>query len=209
MSSVLISPAAGSHSAIEPVSSPVGSLQNFPILSVLRDRWSPRAFSAKPVATEDLRALVEAARWAPSAYNEQPWRFLIATRDQQPDAYAKLLRTLVPFNQNWAKEAPVLMLSLAKRTLTRNGKRNQTAEYDTGMAMGNLLAEATARGLSLHGMGGFDAAKARELFGLPEDLEPLAVWAVGYAPEGLKAPERTRLSLNQLLLPNEGGLQFS
>jgi nitroreductase len=209
MSSVLISPVDGSTSVRVPVSSPAGSLETPPILKVLRDRWSPRAFSAKPVSHDDLRALVEAARWAPSAYNEQPWRFLIATRDHQPDTYAKLLSTLVPFNQNWAREAPVLMLSLAKRTLTRSGKANHTAYYDTGIAMGNLLAEATARGLSLHGMGGFDGAKARDLFDLPGDLEPLAVWAVGHAPEGLKAPERTRLDANELLLPNEGGLQFS
>jgi nitroreductase len=165
---------------------------------VIRKRWSPRAFSARPVSREDLRLLLEAARWAPSSYNEQPWRFVVAERGDEP-RYEKLLETLAAPNRAWARQAPVLLLTVAKTRHDRNGALNRHAWHDVGLATGNLLAQASALGIHAHLMGGFDPEKARAGFALPEGFEPVAVIALGYAAEPEPAM-RSRLPLESLLL---------
>ncbi|NOY36217.1 MAG: nitroreductase family protein [Chlorobi bacterium] len=149
------------------------------ILDIVAKRWSPVAFSDKPVNEKILESLFEAARWAPSAFNEQPWRFIYARREKDT-AFKKMLDTLVPGNHEWAQHAPVLALSLARVFFTYNGKPNPTAYYDTGMAVGNLLAQATYMGLFVHQMSGFSAENAREALRIPDEYEPIAMMAIGY-----------------------------
>jgi nitroreductase len=166
---------------------------NVPIHDLIRRRWSPRAFVDRGVETQDLVALLEAARWAPSSGNEQPWRFLIARREE-PENFARLLACLVPGNQRWAASAPVLLLTTTRRAFLRHDKPNRHAMHDAGLALANLLIEATARGLAAHPMAGFDAAAARTAFSIPEDFEPVAAVAIGYSggPEQLPDDLRQR-----------------
>jgi nitroreductase len=163
------------------------------IHNLITHRWSPRAFSDKPVATDVLRSLFEAARWAPSSNNEQPWAFLVARREDAEN-HARLLSTLVEFNQAWAKHAPVLAIAVAEQNFARTGKPNRNAFYDTGAAVANLSMEATSRGLFVHQMAGFDPHKAIELFEIPSGWEPAAAFVVGYPgdPESLPEPLRQR-----------------
>lgn len=144
------------------------------------NRWSPRAFTTQPVAQELLLRVLESARWAASSMNEQPWRFVVANT---PKSLETFVRFLVPANQVWAREAPVLVLSLAKLTFTRNGKPNGLAAHDTGAASAYMALAATELGLHAHGMGGFDGELARELLCIPQDYQPMAVWALGYKGE--------------------------
>ncbi|MGH9676478.1 MAG: nitroreductase family protein, partial [Candidatus Acidiferrum sp.] len=137
---------------------------DFPVHELIRDRWSPRAFADKEVAPEVLRSLFEAARWAPSSYNEQPWAYLVATKDDQEN-FAKMLGVLIEFNAGWAKHAAVLALAVAELTFAKNGQTNRNAQYDTGAASALLSVEATARGLVVHQMAGYDKEKARQVFG--------------------------------------------
>ena len=173
---------------------------------LIRRRWSPRAFADRPIPAGDLRTLLNAARWAASSFNEQPWRFIVATQ-AEPEAYGKLLGSLVEANQRWAKNAPVLMLTAGKRTFSHNGSPNPYALHDAGMALANLMFQATAMGLAVHAMGGFDRAKARAAFGIPEDYELGAAVAIGYPgnpadlPEALRSVEtapRSRKPLSEL-----------
>src|SRR3954463_9809046 len=149
-----------------------------PIHDLLRRRWSPRAFSDRPVEREKLLSVLEAARWAPSSNNEQPWHYLVA-RKEEPEEFARLLACLVEKNQSWAKAAPVLMLSVASTVFARNGKPNRHALHDVGQAVADLTVQATALGLFVHQMAGFSAEKARETYGIPENAEPVAALAVG------------------------------
>ena len=164
-----------------------------PINELIRERWSPRAFLAKRVEGAKLLSVLEAARWAPSSSNEQPWFFLVG-RAEEPEEYAKLLGCLVEGNQGWAKAAPVLIISVAKKTLGHNGKPNRCAVHDLGLASENMALEAVAQGLAAHGMAGIKQEMIRELYGLPEDCEAVAVWALGYAgePDMLKGGLRER-----------------
>jgi nitroreductase len=155
---------------------------DYPIHDLLRRRWSPLAFSARRVEPATLLTLFEAARWAPSSFNEQPWRFLVATKDE-PAEFERMLDCLVPGNQRWAKDAPVLMLSIAARTFTRNNRPNRHAMYDTGAAVMSLIVQATALGLYAHQMGGFSIERAREVYAIPEEHEPAAAIALGYLGE--------------------------
>lgn len=163
------------------------------LIDAVTKRWSPVAFSDRMVPEEMVQSLFEAARWAPSAFNEQPWRFIWATKED-PDSYNKLLNTLVPGNLEWAQHAPVLVLSLARSTFTYNSKPNPTALYDTGMAVGNLLAQATHLGLVVHQMSGFSKEDARKNLGIPDDYGPIAMMAIGYQgdPESLPEPLKDR-----------------
>lgn len=151
------------------------------IHDIIQARWSPRAFDAdKPVSHEDLLALLEAARWAASCFNDQPWRFVVCDKNTDADSWQQALSILAERNQLWAKNAPVLMLSVAMANFNHNDKPNRWAMYDTGAACANLSLQATALGLIVHQMGGFDAEKAREVFHLPHDCTPMAMMAVGY-----------------------------
>jgi nitroreductase len=162
-----------------------------PLHEFIRNRWSPRAFSDKPVAPEVLRSLFEAARWAPSSNNEQPWAYLVAAKDDSEN-FAKMLGVLVEFNANWAKHAPVLALSVAHLTTQRDGKPNRVALHDVGSASAQLTLEANARGLQVHQMAGFDAEKARQTFAIPPDWEPVAAMAIGYPGDPESLPEKLR-----------------
>jgi nitroreductase len=158
---------------------------------LIQQRWSPRAFSSQPVPPEVLRSLFEAARWAPSSNNEQPWAFLVTTSDDK-DNHAKMLSTLVEFNQAWAKHAPVLAIAVSEMAFAKNGHPNRNAFYDTGAAMANLSAEATSRGLFVHQMAGFDPHKAIELFEIPSGWEPIAAFTIGYPGNPESLPETLR-----------------
>jgi len=174
---------------------------------LIRSRWSPRSFSSRTVSPEDLQTLFEAARWAASSYNEQPWRFLVATKSD-PAAYQKILGLLVEFNQKWASTAPVLVITAAKKTFSNNGAPNRHAMHDTGAALAQLMLQATALGLHAHGMAGFDYERARQVLGIPDDYEVGAAVAIGYPdtpeklPEHLREPEvspRQRKPLDELV----------
>ncbi len=173
---------------------------------LIRNRWSPRGFSGKEVSDDDLMSILEAARWAASSYNEQPWRFIVATR-QDADAFQKLLSLAVAFNQSWAKSAPVLILMVTKKTFTHNRQPNRYAMHDAGAALAHIFLQATALGLHGHGMAGFDYDRARTELKIPDDYETAALVALGYLgspeqlPEGLQKQElgpRTRKPLAEL-----------
>jgi nitroreductase len=162
-----------------------------PVHELIQNRWSPRAFSQQPVQPEILRSLFEAARWAPSSNNEQPWAYLVATKDDAEN-FAKMLGVLVEFNVSWAKHAPVLALSVAHMKTNRDGKPNRVASHDVGSATAQLTLEANTRGLLVHQMAGFDADKARQTFAIPPDWEPVAAIAIGYPGSPDSLPEKLR-----------------
>ena len=152
-----------------------------PLADLLLKRYSGRSYDpTKPVTHDQLIALAEAARLAPSSYNEQPWRFIICDRTTDPNAYDKVFSTLVEFNQGWAKNAPVLIITLAASNSSHNNTPNRWAQYDTGAATYSMMLEATSLGLMAHQMGGYDEQKLRQLFSIPEGYVPMAVMAVGY-----------------------------
>jgi len=163
---------------------------------VFRNRWSPRAFADTPVEPEKIRRMLEAARWTMSSYNEQPWRYVVATKEDD-EAYEALLNCLIEGNQEWARLAPVLMMSFVKTTFSRNDEDNRCAEHDVGAASAALTFQATQMGLYVHQMAGIRADVARETFDVPDDVEPMAGLAVGYLgdpehlPEGRRDAERT------------------
>jgi nitroreductase len=166
---------------------------------LIRDRWSPRAFSGKPIEDAKLRSLLEAARWAASCFNEQPWRFIVAKREDGA-AFEKLLSCLGEKNQTWAKHAGVLMISVARNTFTRNDKPNRHARHDVGLAVSQLTLQATALGLGVHQMAGFSSDRARELYAIPEGYDPVAAIAIGEVadpstlPDDLEKRERAERS---------------
>jgi nitroreductase len=151
------------------------------IHELIANRWSPRAFADKPIAATELASLFEAARWAPSSMNEQPWRFIYALKGEL--AHDQIVNGLVDSNKIWAKEAPVLLITLIKKNYSRNGKLNASAAHDLGLAMGNMNAQATHLGIALHYMGGIIPDKLIASFDLPEDAEPKTVVSLGYYGE--------------------------
>ena len=176
------------------------------IHELITKRWSPRAFSTKAVEEEKINALMEAARWAPSSMNEQPWRFIFAFKEDRDD-WQRLFDTLNPHNQAWAVKAPVLMAVVAKRNFTYKDYPNNYAWYDTGQAVGNMLFQATALGLHAHQMGGFSPEEAKVKLHIPEDHDPVAMMALGYLgdpndlPDKLKDREvapRVRLEIHEI-----------
>jgi nitroreductase len=164
---------------------------DYPIHDLLRRRWSPRAFADRPVEADKLRSLLEAARWAPSSFNEQPWAFLVATKDQ-PAEFAKVLSCLVEGNQAWAKLAPVLILGFAHLAFERNQQANRHAYHDVGQAAANLTFQATADGLAVHQMAGIQVDKIRSTFAVPEGWDPVAGIAIGYPGDPANLPEPLR-----------------
>jgi nitroreductase len=164
---------------------------NSPIHELIARRWSPRAFSEQPVEVAKLRSLFEAARWAPSSNNEQPWRFLVATKEQQTD-FTRLLDCLLEGNRKWAYRAPVLILSVASLNFDEDGKSNRHAFHDTGMAVENLVLQSTALGLVAHQMAGFDVGKARADCLIPPGFDPVAMIAVGYPGDPAALPDYLR-----------------
>ena len=159
-----------------------------PIHDLLARRWSPRAFdAARPVSREQLAALLEAARWAPSCNGDEPWRYLIWDRAREPEGWQKAFDCLSEGNRKWVKNVPLLLLSCAGSIFAHNGKPNRWGQHDTGAASVCLALQGLALGLAVHQMGGFDAARARAAFGIPEEYTPMAMIAVGYqaAPDVL------------------------
>jgi nitroreductase len=175
------------------------------IHELLARRWSPRTFSTRSVEPAELVRLFEAARWAPSSYNGQPWAFIVATREDA-EGYTRLLSTLADSNRSWAQRAPVLVLAVAKLDFDEVGRPNRHAFYDLGQAVADLTVEATSRDLYVHQMGGFDVRLARELFAIPAGFEPVAVLALGYL-EGPSQPpaSRTRKSLTDFVFSGSWG----
>ena len=162
-----------------------------PIFELLQARWSPRAFEPRPVDLATLQSLFEAARWAPSSGNEQPWRFVVAPRDHEAD-FDRLLKALNASNQRWAVNAGALVLCTARSDFERNGKPNPYAWHDCGLALAQVLVEATARSLSAHPMAGFDAALARAACAVPAGFDPVSVTALGYGADPAVLPEDLR-----------------
>lgn len=164
---------------------------DYPIHELLSQRWSPYAFADRPVAEADLHSLFEAARWAASSYNEQPWTYFVATREN-PVEFERLLSCLVLANQAWAKAAPVLILGVVSTKFAKNQKDNRAAVHDLGLASANIVTEATARGLSVHQMIGILPEKARELYRIPQHSEAWTAMAIGYAAESGTIPDEMR-----------------
>jgi nitroreductase len=164
---------------------------DYPIHPLIASRRSPRAFASTSVEAEILASLMEAARWAPSCMNEQPWSFIVATKENKSD-FDRLLGCLVEFNVQWAQHAPVLLLSVARLTYEATGKLNRHALHDVGQAIANLTFQATALGLVVHQMAGFDVEKARREFSIPQDYEPVAAAAIGYPGYSAELPEKLR-----------------
>ena len=178
-----------------------------PIIDAVKRRWSPRAYDGTPVATRDLASLFEAARWAPSAFNEQPWRWILASRDDEA-AFADLLGCLDPWNRKWADAAGALALAVASERFARNGKPNAYAGYDLGQACAQLALQATEMGLFVHPMAGIEPETARERFGIPAGFAAVTALAIGRAgdpetlPEDMRESElasRERKPLNELV----------
>jgi nitroreductase len=184
-----------------------------PIHDLIRNRWSPRAFDSRPVEPEKLCSLFEAARWAPSSSNAQPWSFIVAAKED-PSNFAKILDCLVEQNQAWAKNAPVLALSVAAMNFEKNQQPNRHAFHDVGQAAANLALQATALGLEVHQMAGILPDKARDLFAIPDGYEAVAGIALGHPddpaslPEPLRARElapRTRKPLESFVFTGKWG----
>lgn len=185
----------------------------FHIHELLSRRWSPRAFADQPVEREKIQSLLEAARWAPSSFNEQPWIFIIATSDH-PGDHQKLISCLVEGNQVWAKRAPLLMLTVAKIHFDHNGQANLHAYHDVGLAVGNLVVQATAMDLAVHQMAGILPDNIRQCYSLPAGYEAVTGIAIGYQgdstilPDSLREKElapRSRKSLREFVFAGSWG----
>lgn len=164
------------------------------LLPLLEQRYSPRAFDPnRGIAPAELRTILDAARRSPSAYNEQPWRFIVATREA-PETFAALLSCLVEQNQAWARHAAALVFTIARTSFTHNGQENRHALHDVGIATMSLITQAAHLGLHAHVMAGFDAARAREVLRVPEGFEPVTAVALGHvgSPDLLSDELRAR-----------------
>jgi nitroreductase len=185
------------------------------VLDVIRSRWSPAIYSSQPVEPQKLLNILEAARWAPSSFNAQPWSFLVA-RKEEPEEFARMLSCLVPGNVVWAQHVAVLMISVAKLQFD-DGRTNRHALHDTGIATGFLMLQSAALGILAHGMAGFDPAKARELYGIPDSHEAVAAIGLGYPGDPQGAPEdlrkrnqrRPRRTLQQFVFAGRWGQPLS
>lgn len=158
-----------------------------PIEEIFLKRWSPRAMDSSPVDTDALNCLFEAARWAPSTYNEQEWRFVYAHRDT--DHWQDFFDLLVEANQDWCQRAGVLILAFSRTTFSRNGRPNPVHEFDTGLAVENLLLQAAAMGLVAHAMAGFDRGQSKRALGIPDGFEPHCMIAIGHPGNPADLPE--------------------
>jgi nitroreductase len=190
---------------------------DWPIHELIANRWSPYGFTDRLVPTDELRSLFEAARWAASSYNEQPWSYIVATKEHLED-FERLLSCLVEGNQAWAKAVPVLALGCTSLSFNRNQKPNAAALHDLGLASANLCLEATARGISVHQMIGIIPEKARQVYRIPEGVQPLTGLAMGYAADPATLPEafkqrdlapRKRKSLAEFVFGGQWGTASS
>ena len=189
------------------------ALADHPINDTMRRRWSPRAFTPRAMPRADILTLLEAARWAASSFNQQPWHFLVATRDDE-ERFAQLLDCLVPGNQVWARDASLLILTVTKRTFDHNNSPNSCCVHDIGLAACQLVLQATELGYATHQMAGIEAEKIRETYGVPEGFDPVTGIAVGYAgdpdtlPDDLREMEleaRTRRPFGEFVFSDRWG----
>ena len=163
---------------------------DYPISEIIAKRWSARAFSTKPVENSKLLSILEAARWAPSSRNEQPWRYIVFT-NENPEMLEKAQSVLKEIN-DYAKRAPILICAISKKTYSENGNPNRLYFHDLGAANENMFLEAFNQGLIMHEMGGFDVQKAREVFNVPEEYEVGIMIAIGYQDTYHVLPDRLR-----------------
>lgn len=157
------------------------------ILDIIKSRRSRRAFLGKPIEAEKIKSLFEAARWAPSSVNEQPWAYVYSTKDQT-ELWNKIFGALNEGNKVWAKDAPLLVVSLARKYYSKNDRPNNSAKYDVGAANAFLSLQATQLGLNVHQMGGFDAGTLRQNLNVPDVFDIGVVMAIGYAGEPAQLP---------------------
>lgn len=183
-----------------------------PIHELLQKRWSPRAFDDKIIEPDKLQKLLEAARWSPSCFNDQPWCFMVGIKGDE--TYKKIYEALGEFNQLWTKTAPVLLISIGKKMSPRNDQPNPYYQYDVGQAMAHLTFQATYEGLYVHQMAGFSKEKAISLFEIPNDYEPLSAATIGYIgdpnilpPDLMKMEimERKRKSIESFVFADKFG----
>ncbi|GET22333.1 hypothetical protein JCM18694_25790 [Prolixibacter denitrificans] len=165
---------------------------------MVAERFSPTTFNNQPVSDELINDMLDVARWAPSSYNEQPWKFLVAHNGEEN--FQKIYNALMEGNQNWAGDAPVLVVTLANNNYARNGKPNRHAWHDTGMAMGFFLMAGVEAGVQVHQMGGFFPEKIERNIELPEGYHPVAVAAIGYTQETAEQESRTRKPVREIRL---------
>jgi nitroreductase len=164
-----------------------------PINELIAKRWSPRAFDAsKPVSHEQIIALLEAARWAPSCFGDEPWRFIVWDKNADAKSWQQAFDCLAPSNQTWVKNAPILMLVCADSLFGHNQKENRWGQYDTGAAAENLCLQASSMGLVAHQMGGFNTDAAREAFKIPAQITPMAMLTVGYEGDANDLPDEIK-----------------
>ncbi|MCG3179625.1 MAG: hypothetical protein BIFFINMI_01965 [Phycisphaerae bacterium] len=177
-----------------------------PLIEPIFLRWSPRAFSDRPVSARDLQTILSAGQWAASSFNEQPWRYIVV-RKEDAARFQVAVACLTPRNQSWAKAAPVLMFAVGKPHFSHNEKPNRVWMYDVGAASCQMALQSTAMGLCMHQMGGVDLDAVRRAFDIPAEFEPVAALALGYAAEpGTLAEEfvksetspRKRLALEEI-----------
>lgn len=183
---------------------PTSSEIEYPVFNEIRARRSRRAYSDQPIPESDLKSLFEAARWAPSSNNEQPWVYLYATKDQ-PELWNSIFDTLMEGNKIWARQAPLLIVSLIRRNFLKNEKPNSSARFDLGAANALLSLQATHLGLNVHQMGGFDREKAIANLNIPPTHEPVVVLAIGYLRDSHDLPEpfKTRESAPRMRYTQE------
>ena len=162
-----------------------------PIHPLLRERWSPRAFSGEPLERDELLTLFEAGRWAPSAFNEQPWSFVLAQCDEG-EAFDRILGCLSAGNQVWASRAAVLAIGVARRDLKARPEPNRTAQYDLGQCVAHLTVQASALGIAVHQMAGFDIARTRSVLAIPEGQDPVVAVALGRPGDAASLPDAVR-----------------
>ncbi len=178
-----------------------------PINELLVQRWSPYAFSEKEVSESDILSILEAARWAASSYNEQPWSFIVAMK-KDTIAFQEALSCIVEANQGWAQHASVLIFSVVHKLFSKNNTVNHAAYHDVGLAIGNFSVEATARGISLHQMAGIFSEKANALYKIPENHTVFTGIALGYAAESNEKTERTRKAQENFVFKGQWGEKF-
>ena len=185
---------------------------NHPIHEILVKRWSPRAFSGKKIEKEKLQRMFEAARWSPSASNEQPWSFIVG--EMGDGTYKKIFETLVEFNQLWVKTAPVAAISVGRIKSLKSGTANDWSRYDVGQSLAHLSFQATHEGLYVHQMAGFDREKARLIFDIPVDYEAISAFAIGDIGDykilhpnlqKMEVEERERKNIDEFVFSNKFG----
>lgn len=182
-------PRLGAHQREDPVEKPAQT--DHAIHDLIARRYSPRAFGDEAVTIEQMRSLLEAARWASSCFNEQPWHYLVAMRGDT-EAFERMLGCLVDFNRQWAAQSSVLLISVARMAFAQSGEVNRHAWHDVGQATALMAIQATSMGLCIHPMAGFDRDEARRIYRIPEGHEPVAAIAVGYPGDPARLSEKLR-----------------